>query len=465
MTKNYTNPDAVFDPMIYHRGGATLNMLRRQLGEENFWRAINYYLKKHAYQNVTTEDFRVALEESTGQSLEAFFDQWIYKMGHPVFEITKDYDAAAKTLKLNIKQTQKPDETSAYPQVEFFQTPVEVGIGTASGVKIERVNLEAKAEQTISIPVDGEPLLVNWDFGNTLIDEAKFDKTIDELAYQLKNDPDVMGRAWALGELQTKLRAANTPDSEKQKNAGALNQAIVSDKYWVIRRDAINAFSLPAGANSPQPNFSPETVNALIAATKDQKSNVRAAAFSRLGALKDAKYAAVFAPALNDPSYSVISAAAIALGNTKSPQAFEQLKKLLDAPSWKDRVRASALNGLAATGDRRALEIGFKYAGKIYPSNVQSGALAIVLETGRGDARVFPLVMENFKKAIADSSFTGILGGLRQFVKLADPRGQAAFDLAKEKFKGTNIVVLIEQIEASFKKALSVPEKPAPPAN
>ena len=35
VTKNYANPDAVFDTYAYPRGGAVLHMLRKNLGEEN----------------------------------------------------------------------------------------------------------------------------------------------------------------------------------------------------------------------------------------------------------------------------------------------------------------------------------------------------------------------------------------------------------------------------------------------
>lgn len=468
VTKNYGNPDDVFDNYAYPRGGATLNMLRWQLGEANFWRAVNYYLKKHRHQNVTTDDFRAAIEESTGQSMDAFFDQWIYKMGHPVFEITKSYDAASKTLKLNVKQTQKLDETSAYPQVEFFQTPVDVEIGTTAGVKIERIRIEPKAEQTVSIAVDGEPLLVNWDYQNNLIDEAKFEKSVDELSYQLRNDADVMGRWWALNELKNKLRAANTPDADKQKAVSALNQAVTSDRFYLLRRDAVNAVVPPApqglgallgGNNLPKPNFAPETINALLTATRDEKSNVRAAAVLQLGRLRDAKYADTFATALNDRSYSVIDAAANALGATGTPQAYEQISRLLDQNSWRDRVRVAALNGLAATGDKRAAQLGFKYAGKEYSAELRTAALGVLAETGKGDKRVFPLLLESFKKALDASDFNGIFSGFVSFIKLGDSRGQEAFDLAKTKFKSQqNLLGFVNQLEAAFQQSLAAPK-------
>lgn len=464
VTKNYANPDAVFDTYAYPRGGATLFMLRAQLGEENFWRAVNYYLNKHAHQPVTTDDFRAAIEESTGQSMDAFFDQWVYKMGHPIFEVTKSYDAASKTLKLNVKQTQKRDETSDYPQTELFQTPVDIEIATASGTKVERINLAAQAEQTVSIPVDGEPRLVNWDYQNSLIDEVKFDKSIDELAYQLKNDPDVMGRMWALGELRTKSRAAGASEADKQKALSAFHAVIASDKVWQVRREAVNSLAAPgpqgpaailASINGtlPKPNFSPETVNVLLTATKDQRANIRAAAISQLGRLRDAKYADIFAAGLNDQGYSVIDASAAALGSTKTPAAFDQIAKLLDQNSWRDRVRIGALNGLAASGDKRAIEIGLKYADKSYAPNIRTAALGVLAESGKGDERVFPLVFESFKKSLDSNDFNGIFSGFISFIKLGDPRGQQAFDLAKEKFKNQpQFMGFISQLEGAFKQ-------------
>ena len=465
VTKNYADPDAVFDTYAYPRGGATLFMLRAQMGEDNFWRAVNYYLKKHAHQPVTTDDFRSAIEESTGQSMDVFFDQWIYKMGHPIFEISKSYDAASKTLKLNVKQTQKRDETSDYPQVELFQTPVDIEIGTTSGTKIERVNIAALPEQTISIAAESEPRLVNWDYQNALIDEVKFNKSIDELAYQLKNDPDVMGRMWALGELRTKSRAADVSDADKQKALAALSAVIASDKVWQIRRDAVNALAPPApqgagailasiNGNMPKPNFSPETTNILLAAAKDQRANVRAAAISQLGRLRDVKYADTFSAALNDRSYSVIEAAANALGATKTPTAYDQISKLLDQNSWRDRVRIAGLNGLAATGDKRAMEIGFKHTDKAFAPNVRTAALGVLAETGKGDERVFPLVFESFKKSLESNDFNGIFSGLVSFIKLGDARAQQAFDLAKDKFKNqAGLMNFVSQFEGAFKQA------------
>ena len=71
-------------------------MLRIYLGEDNWWRSINHYLTKYANQPVETAQFRIAIEETTGQPMDWFFDEWLYRMGHPIFRVTQDYDAANK---------------------------------------------------------------------------------------------------------------------------------------------------------------------------------------------------------------------------------------------------------------------------------------------------------------------------------------------------------------------------------
>ncbi|HXH68869.1 MAG TPA: M1 family metallopeptidase, partial [Pyrinomonadaceae bacterium] len=193
VTKHYANKDAMFDQYAYPGGAAVLHMLRKHLGDEVFYKSLNNYLVNNANQPVSTEDLRIAIEETSGQSMDWFFDQWLYKMGHPVFEVTKNYDATSKQLALNVKQTQKVDSNNEFPQTEFFQTFVDVEIGTESGTRVERVWIKPQAENSYTFAADANPILVNFDYEGTLLKELKFDKSIDELVYQLANDKDVLG--------------------------------------------------------------------------------------------------------------------------------------------------------------------------------------------------------------------------------------------------------------------------------
>src|SRR5205085_7394516 len=289
VTKNYTNADAIFDTYAYPRGGAVLHMLHVALGDAQWWRAINHYLTKYAHQPVETEQFRIAVEEATGQSMDWFFDEWVYRMGHPVFRVTQGYDPAAKTLTLTVRQEQKIDPANAYPQVALFRTPVEVDIGTAQGTHVERAMIEPKEEQTLTFHTDTEPLLVNFDYGDTLIKELKFDKPTDALVYQLTRDADVMGRMWALGQLSERMKVQVTAEAERQRIAEALSGALTGDKFWGMRFDSAAALQGAPGDAARR---------ALLTATKDANARVRARAVTSLAATKDPTLADVYLPLL-----------------------------------------------------------------------------------------------------------------------------------------------------------------------
>ena len=452
VTKYYADKDAMFDNYAYPGGGSVLHMLRKQVGDKLFFKSLNDYLTTNAHQPVSTEDLRIAFEESTGQSMDWFFDEWLYRMGHPIFTVTDSYDDATKKLTLNVKQTQKIDATNEFPQTEFFQSWVDVEIDG----QVKRVWMEPKAENVFTFDVASKPKLVNWDYQSALLKEMTFDKPVDELLYQMQNDKDVLGRRWAMGELQKKATGA-----DKDRIVAALVTSAEKDPFWRIRRAAL---SVIAAVYSPDPRpGQPRTAFELDATiepvvlrlAKDKESLIRADAIKLLGETQDKKYANVFMPALNDPSYSVIDNAATAIARIKDPAAFEALSKLTKTPSWKGRIMTAGLNGLAELGDKRAFDIGYKIATDAsIPKNQRTVALAVVGATGKGDPRAYPLIFAEFKSAYDANNIGGIVNGLAAIAKIGDPRGQEAFDLMKTKFKDNpGAMQFIAAQEAQFKAA------------
>lgn len=451
VTKYYANKDAMFDNYAYPGGGSILHMLRKHLGDGAFFKSINKYLTDNAHQPVSTEDLRIAVEETTGQSMDWFFDQWLYKMGHPVFEVSKNYDATAKKLTLNVKQTQKVDPTNEFPQTEFFQAYVDVEIdGT-----VQRVWIKPQAENVYTFDAPTAPQLVNFDYEGALLKELKFDKSVDELVYQATKDKDIIGRQWALTEL------SNKTTTDLTKVLAAFNSVAANDSSWMLRRAAIGSIAQILAPQTPenqvQIKIDAPTEQTMLKAAKDEKSLVRADALEFLGATRDAKYADLYLAALNDQSYAVVDSAAIALGNTKSPKAYDALSKLLAQKSWKGRVQVAGLRGIAALGDKRALDTGLKFAAdKTQPSSVRSSALGVIAASGKGDPRAFPLIFTAFKSALANNEFQGIFDSVQSIIKLADPRGQEAFDMLKDKFKNNQqFLGYATFLEAQFKTALA----------
>jgi aminopeptidase N len=455
VTRNYSDANAfVFDNHAKLQGALVLRMLRKELGEENWWKAIRHYIKSNTGKQVTTADFRDAIEETTGQSLDWFFDQWIYKMGRPSFEVSKKYDASKKQLSLTLKQTQKVDPKDDYPQVRFFKGKMEIEIDG----KIEQILLEAQEENTFTFNLSKEPQFVHVDFESTWIKDVVFQKPQDEWLAQLKDSRDVLAKWEAIDSLSKIAKNEKTPSADKEKIISAFRNTILSNPYWRLKNYAIIALR-----GLVPPPYDQPTIDLILNLTQDERPYVRASAINSLGFTKDPKYADIYLHALTDQSDRVINAAAIALGRSKSPKAFDALVKLKDKPSWKSQSLISSLNGLKELGDPRGVKIALAaltdiksprwwLAAPIWDYPIP--ACETLAALGKAD-KGYPIVHERFKKAMAENDYSDIFHHVVLVVTLADPRGQEVFDLLKVKFKNdSNAMVAVNQYEAQFKDSM-----------
>lgn len=91
----------------YQKGGWVLHMLRRKLGDEAFWKGIRNYYAKYNGGNAYTSGLQKIMEQAGGQDLKQFFEQWVYKTGHPDLDITWKYNAAKGIIELKVTQKQE----------------------------------------------------------------------------------------------------------------------------------------------------------------------------------------------------------------------------------------------------------------------------------------------------------------------------------------------------------------------
>lgn len=251
----WQTPNQNFDRHSYQKGAAVLHMLRWIMGDEPFRNAVKRLLEKHAYSTAGARDFLAAIRESTGQRLDEFFDQWIYRAGHPVLDVSWEWVESTKVARLKVLQRQAP----------VFETPVDVGIVTAGGRKVHRLRIDAKEEQSFEIACDSKPLLVRFDEGDYLLMELRFEKSVDELVFQLQHD-DAMGRLWAARQLGNRGAEA------------ALRKAAREDRFWAVRRAAVESAE-------GDPGFFRERAT-------DPKSTVRAAALRRISDSRESGFLA-----------------------------------------------------------------------------------------------------------------------------------------------------------------------------
>lgn len=136
----------------YNKGGVVLHMLREEVGDDAFWKAVNLYLDRHKWANVETTDLKNAMEAASGRKLDWFFDQWVYGVGSPKLTIKSEYSDRLRTLTLTVTQTQKREKLvpAAYRML------LDIEIPTGSLTQTEKIEVSKPAE-TFSFKVNGKP--------------------------------------------------------------------------------------------------------------------------------------------------------------------------------------------------------------------------------------------------------------------------------------------------------------------
>ncbi len=457
VTRHYDDPTTMAFDNFPLRGAMVLHLLRKHLGEDNWRKAIQFYVKNYAGMSVTTEDFRKAIEVATGQPIDWFFDQWVYRTGHPMFEVSKNYDKANQKLTLTVNQLQKPDPKNPYPQVEFFQGKIEVEIDG----RIEQIWLEPTEQNTFVFAADTEPKLVNFDVESTWIKELAFEKTPDELLYQLQHSRDIVARRAAMLELAGLYKKESASAGLRADIEAALRAVISSNAYWRLRNSALSTLqNLVAG--QPLDNSTETLLQSLI---KTEKSWLRSAAINFLGMAKDPKHADLFIQHFNDESDRVVNAAANALGKSKSPKAFKALLKLKDKPSWKNQSLISALNGLRELGDPRGAALAlyalkdekaaprWTLATPIWDFRLAAAETLVALGKGNNG---YPIVYHRFMKAMAENDINDIFANVLLMITLGDSRGLEVFPALREKFRNdANAMKAVEGYEEQLRAILN----------
>lgn len=235
VTNKWNQPNQMFDRHTYEKGGVVLNMFRELVGADVFGNILSTFLETHAYSNATTTDFFATVQQVTGEDFDWFFDQWLLRPGHPVLDISHTWDSRQKTLSITVKQMQ--DRKLGTP---VYRLPVKIGITTEAGKTVEDIWLDEE-QQFFAFDVAERPLMVRFDEGDILLKEWTFDKSTEELLYQLNHDQAV-GRMWAIGELQERLHDPAV--------RSALLEASGNDPFSTVREKAAAAIT-PVEPTSP----------------------------------------------------------------------------------------------------------------------------------------------------------------------------------------------------------------------
>jgi len=255
----FNDPWDIMDGHSYPKGAAVLHMLRFVLGDEPFFRSLAAFLRKFAYASADTHDFATVVKDTTGQNLDWFFDEWLLKPGHPIFQVAWTWDETSRSVRLEVHQVQ-----DASKNIPIFRMPVAIGLHGLDGLEVRTVWIE-KNDGTFELAAPWKPAAVEFDHGHNLLMELRFDRSTEELLFGLERF-DAVGRIGAARDLGRRL--------EQPEVRPALERAAETDGFWAVRSAAVD--SLAAVVSSEESQF-------LKARLSDPNSRVRAAAVRALG--------------------------------------------------------------------------------------------------------------------------------------------------------------------------------------
>ena len=159
------NNSRIFRALVYNKAAVVLDMLRRQIGDDAFYRGLRRFYRDWRFRKAATEDVRRAFEAESGKNLEVFFEQWIHGAGIPIVRPSwrLDENAAEPTAIIELTQVGP-----------LFDYPVTVTLRYANGPAADILVAVTERVTTARVKLSGalRAVEVNRD-GLTILTTAK----------------------------------------------------------------------------------------------------------------------------------------------------------------------------------------------------------------------------------------------------------------------------------------------------
>lgn len=79
----------VFDIITYNKGSCLVSLLRTFLGEKNFQKGIQSYLKKYSYKNANQDELWEELGKVSSKDVKSVMDTWTLQQGYPLITVQR----------------------------------------------------------------------------------------------------------------------------------------------------------------------------------------------------------------------------------------------------------------------------------------------------------------------------------------------------------------------------------------
>jgi aminopeptidase N len=407
VTHLYKEPIDLFDAHLYPGGAVRLHYLKSLVGESLFRKALALFLKRHEFGLVETVDLVRCLEDVSGKNFDEWMDQWVYRGGYPILEVSYQWGSVSNMAEVTIKQTQKAEKND---EKLLFKLLLNIQFYTTRGSEKFPVEIKNK-EEKFCFNLKSKPLFFRLDPDYQCpAKKVKLEVSGSLLHEQLTRDKDPIGRIEAAQNL------VNQPSNGDVK---ILIQVLKKEKEWGVSNRIAKALG-KIGVDAAR--------DGLLKALSNKDAKIRRGIIQALGEFTgDQKVIkAIKKVAEGDASYRVEAEALSVLGRLKAKDCRQFLESFLDRASHNDMGRAAIFRALANLDEVEAWPVLLEGADYGAPRGSRYSAVQGLAKLARRFEHLKPEAINAFKqfsretRGTPSATFRGKLAAIHAMGELDD---------------------------------------------
>jgi aminopeptidase N len=321
---DYQSQEDMFDVLSYNKGGRILHQLRKQIGDEAFFKSLQLYLSRYSFKTAEIANLRQCFEEITGKDLNRYFNQWFFVGGHPI--LTIHHEKYAGGIKITTHQKHSLEDDFIY------ELPLEVDFYFDSTMERKTIVLN-HVRDTFLFSFDRPILLANVDAEKSLVGEKNEEKSITEYIAQFRRAPLYLDKLEAIRFLKQ--------HKDLQDVQNVFTWGLNSKMPWIVV-ECLRHISIKSADSGK--------LDKLTWLAQYHKTGiVRAAAIEKLAKINAAGHRDVFVKMLQDSSYKVEAAALSALYKADAAAGLKEADRRMVQTNF--TVKQEVLNILSLEGD------------------------------------------------------------------------------------------------------------------
>lgn len=377
----------------YPQGAFVLNMLKYVAGgREEYNKAIKYYLEKHKYQNVDSEDLMEAFHDVLGLSLDWFWDEYVYRGGLPDYKVK--YNTTGKGVEFVVDQVQEispvtglseegasgEDEGASFVAQQganyrpegLYKMPIWFEVHYTDGTSDKKQVWIQQQHETVMIPSSGKTIdYVLFDPNNEVMKSVSFEKPLEMLKSQAMKAKSMLDRYDALVALRS------YPLDQKRE---ILQQVYAKETFHATKGEIVSQLKDDTDTKSRL---------LVISAINDKDVQVRKAALNAYKTIPS-DLLTEFEKLLKDPSYDVVATALDKLSHdfpANTQRYLEATKGTVGVVGRNVEVKWLEI-AASNTGDKKYTDQLLNYASGSYEFRTRTNAMNALKHLGYFDKKL-----------------------------------------------------------------------------